>query len=242
GADVHATVEVGHVLIGEADAAGGHALADGRGRIGAVNAVYRAAEIHGARAKRVGRAAGHEARQVGLALDHFGRRRPIRPLGLLGDRLHARPAEAVAADADAVADRAATGLHEIKIGVRRVDDDGAGRLAAVVGDDLAPELRRRLVALLGLLLDRPHLVGARVHVVREAERGSGRPVGEHRRSRDERTREDVGDLDHGLTPVFRLITFGALIWFPGHAYLLVAAGLEAVQGGGGDSLTARRRG
>src|SRR5205085_6977573 len=114
----------------------------------------RVAEIHGARAERVGRATGHEARQVGLARDHLGRRRPIRPLGLLGDVLHAGPAEAVAADADAVADRAAAGLYEIEKGVRRIDDDRAGRFAAIVGDDLALELRRRLVARLCVLVDR----------------------------------------------------------------------------------------
>jgi len=35
-------------------------------------AVHGVAEIHGAGAHRVARAAGHEARQIGLALDHLG--------------------------------------------------------------------------------------------------------------------------------------------------------------------------
>src|SRR5205085_4306453 len=126
-------------------------------RVGGVDAIDRVAEIQGARAKRVGRATGHEARQVGLARDHLGRGRPIRPLGLLGDVLHAGPAEAVAADADAVADRAAAGLHQIEERVRRIDDDRARRFAAVVGDDLALELRGRLVARLWLFVDRTHL-------------------------------------------------------------------------------------
>src|SRR6185436_5007571 len=55
------------------------------------------------------------------------------------DRLHARPGEAVAADADAIADGTALTEHVIEMGVRRIDDDGAGRLGAVVGDHLAPE-------------------------------------------------------------------------------------------------------
>ena len=41
GADVHAAVEVGDVLVGQADAAGGHALADGVRRVGAVDAIDR---------------------------------------------------------------------------------------------------------------------------------------------------------------------------------------------------------
>ena len=38
------------------------------------------------------------------------------------------PGEAFAADADAVAHRLAVTEHEIEVGVRRIDDDGAGRL------------------------------------------------------------------------------------------------------------------
>src|SRR5262249_48501660 len=44
----------------------------------------------------------------------------------------AGPAEALAADADAVADRNAAILDQIKVVVRRIDDDRAGRLAATV--------------------------------------------------------------------------------------------------------------
>ncbi len=79
------------------------------------------------------------ARQIGLAGDHFRRRGPIRPLRLLGDGLGARPGEAVAADADAVAHRLAIAEHQVEIGVRGIDDDGAGRLAGRIGDDLAAE-------------------------------------------------------------------------------------------------------
>jgi hypothetical protein len=106
-----------------------------------VNTVVGAADIHGARAERITGAARDHARQIGLALDHLGRRIPIRPLGLAHDRMHARPGEAFAADADAVAHRLAVAEDEIKEGVRRIDDDGAGRLTRRIGDDLALEAR-----------------------------------------------------------------------------------------------------
>src|SRR5262249_21703220 len=60
------------------DAARGHEGADGRGLIGAVDAVHRLPEIESARAERVGLAASHEARQIRLAYDHLLRRIPIR--------------------------------------------------------------------------------------------------------------------------------------------------------------------
>src|SRR5439155_14790259 len=118
GADLDAIEQVGDVLVQHADATGGYELADRRGLVGAVDAVDGRAEIHRAGAERIAGAAGHEARQIGLALDHLGRRMPIRPLGLAGDLLHAGPGEAVAADADAVADRTAVAEHVIEIGVR----------------------------------------------------------------------------------------------------------------------------
>src|SRR4029079_16428829 len=94
------------VLIGEPDATRRHVLADRMRRVGAVDAVHGVAEIHGASAEGVAGAAGHEARQVGLAVDHLCRRMPVRPFLLAGDALHAGPGEALAADADAVADGA----------------------------------------------------------------------------------------------------------------------------------------
>ena len=97
------------------------------------------AEIHGARAERIARAAGHEARQIRLARDHLRRRMPVRPFLLAGDGLRAGPGEAFAADADAVADRAAVAEHVIEIGVGRIDHDRARRLAGVVGHHLAAE-------------------------------------------------------------------------------------------------------
>ena len=144
GADLDALEQIGDVFVQHADAARGDELADRRGLVGAVDAVDGRAEIHRARAERVAGAAGHETRQIGLALDHLGRREPVRPLGLLGDLLHAGPGEAVAADADAVADRAPATEHVIEIGVGRIDDDGAGRLLGGERDFLPAQVRRQL--------------------------------------------------------------------------------------------------
>ncbi|ODT17117.1 MAG: hypothetical protein ABS35_26575 [Kaistia sp. SCN 65-12] len=73
---------------------------------------------------------------------HRGRRRPAGPFGLAPDRDIALPAEALAADADAVAHRLAVALDEIQEFLVRVDDDGAGLLAGVVAHALALVLVR----------------------------------------------------------------------------------------------------
>ncbi|BAR54742.1 hypothetical protein NK6_1558 [Bradyrhizobium diazoefficiens] len=154
-ADLDPVEQVRDVLVQHADAAGGDELADRRGLVGAVDAVDGRAEIHRAGAERIAGAAGHEARQIGLALDHLGRRMPIRPLGLAGDLLHPGPGEAVAADADAVTNRAAIAEDVVQIGVRGIDDDRSGRLLGRERDLLAAQVRRQLCRRgVGLLLGR----------------------------------------------------------------------------------------
>ncbi|MEA2818447.1 MAG: hypothetical protein QOJ86_451, partial [Bradyrhizobium sp.] len=91
GADIDAAVQVDHVLIAHPDTARRDVGADGPWLVGAVDAIERGAEIHGASAERVLRAAFHVPRQVGTARQHFRRRRPGRPLLLGGNRLDARP-------------------------------------------------------------------------------------------------------------------------------------------------------
>ena len=81
------------------------------------------------------------ALRSGLAADHGGGRRPARPGGLAADPGAAGPGQAFLADADAVADRPSALAHEIEIAGRGVDDDGAGLLAAVIGDLAAQEAR-----------------------------------------------------------------------------------------------------
>ena len=80
-----------------------------------MDAIDGAAEIHGAGAELIAGTPGHEARQVGLALEHLRRRDPIRPLGLARDCLHAGPSEAFAAHADAVANRLVAAEHVVEI-------------------------------------------------------------------------------------------------------------------------------
>src|SRR6266436_7702299 len=58
GADLDPRIEIGDVLIGETDATGRNLGADGLRRVGAVDAVDRAAEIHRASAARIAGAAG----------------------------------------------------------------------------------------------------------------------------------------------------------------------------------------
>src|SRR5882757_6148646 len=69
---------------------------------------------------------------------------PIRPFGLARDFLHAGPGKAVAADADAVADRAPVTQDVIEVGVGGIDDQRSGRLLGSVGDFLLAQVWRQL--------------------------------------------------------------------------------------------------
>src|SRR5688500_13999829 len=103
GVDADAAVELDDVLIAHSEAARGDGLADGPGLVGAVDAEERVAaalmQVERAGAERIFGAAGHGDGEVGLALAHFGRRRPGRPFGLAADPGDAGPADPVAADA-----------------------------------------------------------------------------------------------------------------------------------------------
>src|SRR3954449_4116058 len=141
--DAHAVVKVDHVLVGHADAAGGNRLPDRLRLVRAVATIERRAEIQGARAKRIVDAAAHVPRQVGAAAQHFPRRRPARPGAFLRDDLGARPFEAAAADADAVADRRAVTEHVIEAALAGRDDDRAGLLIGVETNRPVPPLPQR---------------------------------------------------------------------------------------------------
>ena len=60
--------------------------------------ILRVAEIHRACAERIGLTTGHKARQVGLALNHLLRRKPIRPFFHMADALGACPGKALTAE------------------------------------------------------------------------------------------------------------------------------------------------
>ena len=115
----------------------GAALADGLRGVGAVDAIDRAGEVHGAGAGGFTGAAGHEAQQVGLTLERLLGRMPIRPLRLLLDGLGAGPGEAFAADADAVAERATIAEHQIEEGVGGIGGRRCLALRASRSGDLA---------------------------------------------------------------------------------------------------------
>ena len=146
GADRNPAIKVGHVVIDEPEAARRNRLADRLRRVGAVDAINGIAEVHGAGAERIAWTTGHEARQVGLPRDHFRRRAPIRPFGLPRNLQQALPGEAVAADADAVAQRVSLILYEIKMTLLRVDDDGAGRLQRAIEYELLLEFLWKLAS------------------------------------------------------------------------------------------------
>jgi hypothetical protein len=75
---------------------------------------------------------------------------PVRPLRHPGHLLGAGPGEAFAPDAHAVAHRLAVAEHQIKVGVRRVDDDRAGGLLGAIVDQSTLELRRQRLRRTGL--------------------------------------------------------------------------------------------
>src|SRR6516165_4781487 len=133
-ADSHAAVEVFDIFVGQTNTARGHEGAYGGGLIGAVDTVFRVTEIHRACPKRIGFTPGHEARQVGLALNHLLRRQPVRPFFHAADVLGARPSEALTTYTNPVANCLAMAERQVKVGVRRIDDDGSGRLNCKVID------------------------------------------------------------------------------------------------------------
>src|SRR5258707_948923 len=83
----------------------GHSPAERIGIMRAVNAIDVRANIERACAERIARSALHMLGQIRLALEHFRRWSPVRPLFLVGDGMDAVPGVAVAADAHAVTQR-----------------------------------------------------------------------------------------------------------------------------------------
>src|SRR5215207_553546 len=134
-AGLHAIVEVDHVDVAHADAAGRHGPADGLRLVGAVDAIQGVAvalvEIERAGAHRVARPAAHVL-HVRPALLHLGGRVPIGPLGLAGDAGRAGPPERLLADGHGIAHSLAVRQHEIEFAPLGLDHDGAGLLAGPI--------------------------------------------------------------------------------------------------------------
>src|SRR5690242_244123 len=88
-AHLHAAVEIDHVLVGQADAAGRNGLADVFRLVGAVNAVERVlpvlVKINAPGSQRVARAAGDVRRVWAEPLLNVGRGNPVGPLRQASD-------------------------------------------------------------------------------------------------------------------------------------------------------------
>src|SRR5712691_6643551 len=182
GPDRNPVVEIHDVPIHQAEAARRNRMADRLRLIGAVDAVDRVAEIKGTRPERIARAAGHEPRQIRLAVDHLRRRDPIGPFGLARNAQQPRPLEAVAADPDPVAQRPVIALHEIEKALRRADDDGSGRLGGAEEHQLplvrgGQPLLVRIRHDAGLLLDGQFL-GLQAHGTLRLRLLAGSPAGQ----------------------------------------------------------------
>src|SRR5262249_3742480 len=135
GADFGPPIEVRDVDVDQPDAAGRDIVADRPGLARAVDAILRVAlgveKIKGAGPERVVGAALHErgddAAMFALAPDRLGRRPPVGPFLHPSDVDDAVPAEALAPDADAVADRLVLAGDVEEIVLAGIDDDGARR-------------------------------------------------------------------------------------------------------------------
>src|SRR6266566_154064 len=136
-----AVIEVDHVLVAHADAAGRHLGAERPRFVGAVDAIERGPEVERARAERILGTTGHVAGQIRTAPEHLVGRRPVRPFALHRDFLDARPGKPRAADPNAIADSLAAVCDEVEQTLARIDDDGARPLAAGIIDDLPVEAR-----------------------------------------------------------------------------------------------------
>src|SRR5829696_3817359 len=112
-----AIVEVDHVDVAHADAAGRHGPADGLRLVGAVDAIQGVAvalvEIERAGAHWVARPAAHVL-HVGPALLHLRRRVPNGPLGLAGDTGRAGPPESLLANGHGIAHGFAVRQDEVE--------------------------------------------------------------------------------------------------------------------------------
>ena len=118
-----------------------------------MDAVNCAADIHGACAKWIAGTASHEARQIGLALNHFGGRKPVRPFRFALDCLYPGPGKTFAADSNSITDGLAATEHEVEIGIRGVDYDRAGRFTRRIIYDVTVQPCRNLIGCLGVIGD-----------------------------------------------------------------------------------------
>jgi hypothetical protein len=97
--------------------------------------------------------------RVGLAVNHFWRRMPIRPFDHASNALRAGPCETLAADANTIPQSAARTENQVKVCMGRIDNDGAGRFGRLIIYKLTLELwRERLCIPLRLIFWRERAI------------------------------------------------------------------------------------
>ena len=172
-------------------------MADRLRRVGTMDAIDGSTQVHRAGAERIARSAGHETRQIRLALDHFRRGMPVGPLGLAADLQQALPSETVAADTDAVTHRVRRVLDQIEMMLLGIDDDGARRL-------LRPVEHHLLLVLVRKASLRTAVVDAGVDVRRRRLKLKRRQQRLRRRLRQDQTDRRRKQDEHGSAKCFHL--------------------------------------
>src|SRR5262245_13864743 len=106
------------------------------------------------------------SRQIGPALQHLARRRPIRPFAFHRHGLCTGPGKSLAANPDAIFDRSPAPQNIVETSFTRRDNDRARLLAAVPGNDLARNgLRAKYIEKVG---ERPAIERIKGRVLEEA--------------------------------------------------------------------------
>src|SRR6266496_1811746 len=128
--------QIFNILIEQTNAARRNKLVDGRRLIRAVDAVERITKVERSCAERIARTACHEPRQIGLAVNHFWRRMPVRPFDHASNALRAGPCETLTADANTVPQGPAETKNQVKVCVGR----GTGRFGRLIIYELTLQL------------------------------------------------------------------------------------------------------
>src|SRR3974390_2374418 len=119
-----------------------------------MNAIERTTKIESPRPQWIVRPARHVIWQIGKALQDIWRRRPIRPLALVGNGGDARPTVALHADGDTITDRPAATEQVVKSPFAGIDDNGSCRARAWIVHLLG---RNTLINYAEGSLERPYL-------------------------------------------------------------------------------------
>jgi hypothetical protein len=155
--DRRTVIKIDHVIIGKPDAARRNIGADCPRLVRTVDAIKRVLtagiEVHGSGTKRIFGTAFHSETaashlrhvlsKLGLTNHHFRGRIPVGPFQLMINGGSAGPEEALSTNANAIAYRFITALHQIKEVAAGIDDDCADGFVSRVSDYRARKGRVR---------------------------------------------------------------------------------------------------